>query len=151
MIRALAPLLGDKRAEPPVLALAEDGSAVVPLLGGHRGANDLARTAAETLGIAPAITTAGDLRFGVALDAPPEGFRLGNPGDAAAFMADLLAGHTVTIKGEASYFDLLEAADGPTLAQKIAWGYETPIAEAAALAGHIAFYADQVTFEDSPQ
>jgi cobalt-precorrin 5A hydrolase/precorrin-3B C17-methyltransferase len=30
--------LGDKRAEPPVVALAEDGSAVVPLLGGHRGA-----------------------------------------------------------------------------------------------------------------
>ncbi|HEX9668286.1 MAG TPA: precorrin-3B C(17)-methyltransferase, partial [Thermoanaerobaculia bacterium] len=38
LIRALAPLLDDKRAEPPVVALAEDGSAVVPLLGGHRGA-----------------------------------------------------------------------------------------------------------------
>ena len=43
LIRAVAPLLSDKRAEPPVLAVAEDGSAVVPLLGGHRGANDLAR------------------------------------------------------------------------------------------------------------
>ncbi|MFP3648733.1 cobalamin biosynthesis protein CbiG, partial [Paraburkholderia sp. SIMBA_054] len=32
VIRALAPLLQNKRVEPPVLAVAEDGSAVVPLL-----------------------------------------------------------------------------------------------------------------------
>src|SRR2546421_364541 len=41
LIRILGPLLTDKRNEPPVLAVAEDGRAVVPLLGGHRGANDL--------------------------------------------------------------------------------------------------------------
>ena len=33
LIRALAPLLDDKREEPPVVALAEDGSVAVPLLG----------------------------------------------------------------------------------------------------------------------
>ena len=33
LIRLLAPLLADKHAEPPVLAIAEDGSSVVPLLG----------------------------------------------------------------------------------------------------------------------
>lgn len=54
------------------------------------------------------------------------------------------------IKGEASYFDLRNAPDGSPLAHKIAWSYENPIPEAVALAGHIAFYADQVTFEDSP-
>ena len=43
VIRLLAPLLSDKRAEPPVIAVAEDGSVAVPLLGGHHGANDLAR------------------------------------------------------------------------------------------------------------
>src|ERR1700752_3837634 len=32
LIRTLAPLLSDKWNEPPVLAVAEDGSAVVPLL-----------------------------------------------------------------------------------------------------------------------
>ncbi|HSO43475.1 MAG TPA: precorrin-2 C(20)-methyltransferase, partial [Rhodospirillales bacterium] len=32
LIRALAPVLGDKRHEPPVLAVAEDASVVVPLL-----------------------------------------------------------------------------------------------------------------------
>ena len=41
LVRAVAPILGDKRAEPPVVAVAEDGSSVVPLLGGHRGANRL--------------------------------------------------------------------------------------------------------------
>ena len=50
-IRRLAPLLADKREEPPVVAVAEDGSAVVPLLGGHRGANRLARRIARTLGV----------------------------------------------------------------------------------------------------
>ncbi|NWD75055.1 cobalt-precorrin 5A hydrolase, partial [Pseudomonas gingeri] len=34
VIRTLAPVLLEKGAEPPVLAVAEDGSAVVPLLGG---------------------------------------------------------------------------------------------------------------------
>src|SRR5690606_36000344 len=43
VIRLLAPHLSDKTNEPPVIAVAEDGSAVVPLLGGHHGANDLAR------------------------------------------------------------------------------------------------------------
>ena len=71
LIRTLAPLLSDKRAEPPVLAIAEDGSAVVPLLGGLNGANDLARQIAATLNVNPAITTTGDLRFRTALLSPP--------------------------------------------------------------------------------
>src|SRR5438132_1901549 len=40
LIRAVAPLIDDKLVEPPVVALAEDGSVAVPLLGGHRGAKD---------------------------------------------------------------------------------------------------------------
>ncbi len=103
LVRALAPELADKGAEPPVLALAEDGSAVVPLLGGHRGANDLARRIADELGIDAAITTAGDLRFGVALDAPPTGWRLANPGDHKAFMAALLDGATLRLEGAAPW------------------------------------------------
>ena len=95
LIRALAPLLRDKSIEPPVLALAEDGAAVVPLLGGHRGANGLARRLGELLEVAPAITTAGDRRFGVALDDPPPGWRLANPQDHKAFSATLLSGAKV--------------------------------------------------------
>ena len=43
LIRAIAPFLSAKGEEPPVVAVAEDGSVAVPLLGGHRGANALAR------------------------------------------------------------------------------------------------------------
>jgi cobalt-precorrin 5A hydrolase/precorrin-3B C17-methyltransferase len=113
LIRMLAPLLADKRREPPVVAVAEDSTAVVPLLGGHHGANDLARAIAEALGTVAAITTAGDLRFGVALDAPPAGWRLENPGFANSAMAELVAGGTARLAGSAPW---LEAARLPLAA-----------------------------------
>jgi cobalt-precorrin 5A hydrolase/precorrin-3B C17-methyltransferase len=103
LIRAVAPLLDDKQAEPPVLALSEDGQSVVPLIGGHHGANHLARQIAEALGAHAAITTAGDLRFGIALDAPPAGWALANPHDAKPVMASLLAGKAAQLEGEAHW------------------------------------------------
>ncbi|KQT83087.1 precorrin-3B C(17)-methyltransferase [Aurantimonas sp. Leaf443] len=110
VVRILGPHLGDKRREPPVLSLAEDGSVAVPLLGGHRGANDLARRLAEALGCVAAVTTAGDLKFGLALDAPPAGYALENPEAAPAVMAELVAGAEVWIEGEAAW---LQAGDLP--------------------------------------
>ncbi|MBE9161405.1 precorrin-3B C(17)-methyltransferase [Tychonema sp. LEGE 06208] len=103
IIRTLAPLLSDKRAEPPVLAVAEDGSAVVPLLGGLHGVNDLAREIAAALGVQPAITTTGDIRFRTALLSPPQGYYLANPEDAKTFISNLLAGAKVSIEGDASW------------------------------------------------
>ena len=103
LIRALAPVIADKQGEPPVVAVAEDGGAVVPLLGGHRGANDLAKTLAGILGIEAAVTTAGDRRFAVALDAPPAGWRLGNAEDYKTFTAALLGGTAVSLQGEAPW------------------------------------------------
>ena len=43
LIRCLAPILRNKLTEPLVVAIADDGSNIVPLLGGHHGANGLAR------------------------------------------------------------------------------------------------------------
>lgn len=103
LIRTLAPLLSDKRAEPPVLAVAEDGSAVVPLLGGLHGVNDLAREIAKALGVEPAITTTGDIRFRTALLSPPQGYYLANPEDAKTFISNLLAGAKVRIEGAANW------------------------------------------------
>ncbi len=103
LIRTLAPLLTNKWQEPPVLALAEDGSAVVPLLGGLQGVNDLARQIASVLQISPAITTTGDIRFKTTLLSPPLGYQLVNPDDAKKFLADLLAGEKVKLIGEADW------------------------------------------------
>ena len=104
-IRLLAPILTDKTTEPPVLAIAEDGSAVVPLLGGHRGANDFSRRVAKALGINPAITTAGDLRLGVALDQPPPGWTIATPEAIKPVTAALLAGDPVSLVGSADWLD----------------------------------------------
>ncbi|HJL93854.1 MAG TPA: cobalamin biosynthesis protein, partial [SAR324 cluster bacterium] len=97
LIRGVARCLENKLNEPPLVAVAEDGTSVVPLLGGHRGANALARNIGELIGITPAITTAGDLRFGIALDEPPQGFVLANPEDVKLFTAKLLAGESVML------------------------------------------------------
>ena len=115
LIRILAPHLADKRLEPPVIAIAEDGSSIVPLLGGHHGANDLARKIAGVLQGIAAITTAGDLRFGIALDAPPEGWVLANPQNAKPVMATLLAGEQARLIGDCPWLaeaDLPLAPDG---------------------------------------
>ncbi|MBD2328006.1 precorrin-3B C(17)-methyltransferase [Alkalinema sp. FACHB-956] len=105
MIRTIAPLLTNKWQEPPVLAIAEDGSAVVPLLGGLQGVNSLARRIADVLQVAPAITTTGELRFQTALLSPPPGYQLVNPDDAKTFIANLLAGATVKLIGTAPWLE----------------------------------------------
>jgi cobalt-precorrin 5A hydrolase/precorrin-3B C17-methyltransferase len=103
VIRTLAPLLLEKGAEPPVLAVAEDGSAVVPLLGGLGGVNVMAREIAAGLEVAAAITTSGELRFGTCLLNPPSGYTLGDLELGKRFVSDLLAGQSVRIEGVAPW------------------------------------------------
>ena len=105
LVRGVAPLLLDKLNEPPVVAVPDDGSTVIPLLGGHRGANRLARQIAIGLEAHASITTAGDIAMGVALDEPPLGYRLQNFKDAKPVMASLLNGSSVRILGE-NIFDI---------------------------------------------
>ena len=96
LIRSLAPLLGNKAEDPPVLAIAEDGSTVVPLLGGLQGVNDLARQIAQVLQVSAAITASGEIRFRTTLLSPPRGYRLLNdPDQAKGFIAEVLGGATV--------------------------------------------------------
>ena len=110
LIRAVAHLIADKHVEPPVVALAEDGSVAVPLLGGHRGANALARALADAIGCTAAITTAGDLRLGFALDEPPSGWRIANPERVKPVTAALLAGQAVALLEQAAAADWLRNA-----------------------------------------
>jgi cobalt-precorrin 5A hydrolase/precorrin-3B C17-methyltransferase len=104
LIRGVAPLLADKTTEPPVISVSDDGKIVVPLLGGHHGANRLARDIADALQGTAAVTTAGDVALGVSLDEPPLGYRLQNPENAKSVMATLLSGGGVTWNG-APIFD----------------------------------------------
>ncbi|HLO77335.1 MAG TPA: cobalamin biosynthesis protein, partial [Magnetospirillum sp.] len=114
LIRAIGSVLVDKQAEPAVLAVAPDGSSVVPLLGGHHGANQLARHLAAALDSHAAITTAGDLKLGVALDEPPPGWHVANPEAAKPVAAALLAGEPVRLEveaGEAGWLQHLPFTD----------------------------------------
>ncbi|MBN3829729.1 precorrin-3B C(17)-methyltransferase [Burkholderia sp. Ac-20384] len=105
VIRCIAPALADKGVEPPVLAVAEDGSAVVPLLGGLTGVNVIAREIAACVGVAPAITTSGELRFGACVLNPPEGYALADLAQGKRFVSDLLAGASTRIDGAAPWLD----------------------------------------------
>jgi len=98
LIRGLAPVLKDKTEEPPVMAISADGATVVPLLGGHHGGNRMADEVAALTGGHAAVTTAGDVRLGVALDEPPDGWRIANPEAAKDVTARLIAGEDVSLK-----------------------------------------------------
>lgn len=103
LIRLLAPHLSDKRAEPPVIAVSPDGAHVVPLLGGHHGANQLAREIAAGLGGVATLTTASDSHFAFGLDEPPPGWVLANPAPAKAAMAAVLSGERIALTGTAPW------------------------------------------------
>jgi cobalt-precorrin 5A hydrolase/precorrin-3B C17-methyltransferase len=119
VIRTLAPLLLEKGAEPAVLAVAEDGSAVVPLLGGLGGVNVMARDIAAGLQVAAAITTSGELRFGTCLLNPPSGYALGDLELGKRFVSDLLAGHSVRIEGAAPWLDQAQLPEDPQAQRSI--------------------------------
>jgi cobalt-precorrin 5A hydrolase / precorrin-3B C17-methyltransferase len=118
LVRAIAPLLAEKREEPPVIAVAEDGSVAVPLVGGHRGANALARAVADLSGGIAAITTAGDVCLGLALDEPPPGWRIADPAGVKPVAAALLRGDPVALVEEAVGAEWLRAG-------KIRWARES--------------------------
>ncbi|MDR9861779.1 precorrin-3B C(17)-methyltransferase [Pseudomonas baetica] len=119
VIRTLAPLLLEKGAEPAVLAVAEDGSAVVPLLGGLGGVNVMAREIAAGLQVAAAITTSGELRFGTCLLNPPSGYALADLELGKRFVSDLLAGHSVRIEGAAPWLDQAQLPEDPQAQRSI--------------------------------
>jgi len=69
VVRCIAPLIKDKKKDPGVLVIDEEGSHVIPLLGGHQGgANELAKTISYLINAKPVITTSSDLNNLPALD-----------------------------------------------------------------------------------
>ncbi|MGV9322445.1 precorrin-3B C(17)-methyltransferase [Streptomyces sp. NPDC003660] len=99
-VRLLAPLLGDKAADPGVVCVDEGGRFAVSLVGGHGGgANELAYEVAELLGAEPVVTTATDAVGLAGLDT------LGLPveGAVAAVSRALLDGEPVALEAELAW------------------------------------------------
>ncbi|WP_329010166.1 precorrin-3B C(17)-methyltransferase [Streptomyces sp. NBC_01601] len=99
-VRLLAPLLGDKAADPGVVCVDEGGRFAVSLVGGHGGgANELARAVGELLGAEPVVTTATDAVGLAGLDT------LGLPveGAVAAVSRALLDGEPVALEAELAW------------------------------------------------
>ncbi|MDL2318033.1 cobalamin biosynthesis protein [Eubacteriales bacterium OttesenSCG-928-A19] len=102
-VRAIAPHLGDKRTDPAVVVVDEQGRFAISLLSGHAGgANELAERVAQAISAQPVITTATDGRglFAVDVWAKRHGITLMNPEAAKAVSAALLAGAPVGIASE---------------------------------------------------
>ncbi|EGX57987.1 precorrin methylase [Streptomyces zinciresistens K42] len=100
VVRLVAPLLGDKAADPGVVCVDEAGRFAVPLVGGHGGgANELAREIGELLGAEPVVTTATDAVGIPGLDT------LGLPveGDVAGVSRALLDGEPVALRAEVNW------------------------------------------------
>ena len=92
-VRAIAPLVADKRSDPAVVVLDERGAHVISLISGHiGGANALTRAIASAIGAEAVITTATDVnrRFSVDAWAAANGLWISDMGAAKRFAAEIL-------------------------------------------------------------
>lgn len=99
-VRAVAPYIRSKTADPAVVVVDEMGKFTVPLLSGHLGgANDLARKITNLCGAVPVITTATDLNGVFAVDqwAKRQDCAILNPEGIKKVSGALLAGSQVEI------------------------------------------------------
>lgn len=102
-VRAIAPHVASKAADPAVVAVDECGHFAVPLLSGHLGgANGLACRVAQVCGAQPVITTATDANGVFAVDswARRQNCRIPEPHRIKAVSARLLAGERITLSSE---------------------------------------------------
>ena len=102
-VRAIAPHVRDKRTDPAVLVMDEDGRFVIPLLSGHLGgANELALDLATRLGAVPVLTTATDVNglFAVDVFAKKNDLYIEDMALCKAVSAALLAGQPVGFRSD---------------------------------------------------
>lgn len=100
-VRAVAPYLKSKAADPAVVAVDECARFAVPVVSGHLGgANDLARAIAEVCGAAAVITTATDANGVFAVDewAKRQNCVVTDPHKIKGVSAKILAGEPVSVR-----------------------------------------------------
>jgi cobalt-precorrin 5A hydrolase/precorrin-3B C17-methyltransferase len=135
-VRVLAPLLEHKTSDPAVVCVDEGMRFAVAVLGGHHGANLLARRLTTVLGTEPVVTTASD-RTGVApLDSygADLGFTVHNPDLLAHVGAAVLSGEPVSLEG-ADHWPLPALPPNVRIATGTDGGTDTPADDADASAG----------------
>ena len=93
-VRLIGPLLGTKATDPTVVVVDEMARFVVPICGGHRGGNNLARDVAATLKAEPVVTTATDAVGITPLDTLP-GFA--PSGDIASVTRKIVDGYRPSV------------------------------------------------------
>ena len=97
-VRAIAPYVADKFADPAVVCVDEKAGFAIPLLSGHvGGANDLARAIADGVGATPVVSTATDVNGLFAVDqwAREHDMAIVERAAAKAISASLLSGESV--------------------------------------------------------
>ncbi|WP_345557982.1 precorrin-3B C(17)-methyltransferase [Streptomonospora halophila] len=99
-VRALAPVLGDKHTDPPVVCVDEALQHAVAVLGGHHGGNALAVEVAGVLGCRPVVTTASDAASAAPLDSygADLGLTVADTAPLAPAGAALLSGRPVRLE-----------------------------------------------------
>ncbi|MDD1663785.1 MAG: cobalt-precorrin 5A hydrolase [Methanomicrobiales archaeon] len=93
VVRSIAPLLRDKWKDPAVVVVSPDLTWAIPIVGGHHGANRIARSLGE-IGIRPVITTATETmgKMSVEAIATEKGCRVLNPPSTRSVNAAILDG-----------------------------------------------------------
>lgn len=105
-VRAVAPHVRSKAADPAVLVIDEQGRFVIPILSGHLGgANALAQELAARLGAVPVVTTATDTggKFSPDSFAAANFLRITDLSAAKAVAAAVLAGEPVGLVSDYPY------------------------------------------------
>jgi cobalt-precorrin 5A hydrolase / precorrin-3B C17-methyltransferase len=104
-VRVLAPLIGDKAADPAVVCVDESLTFAVAVLGAHRGANLLADRLADVLGCRPVVTTASDRSNVTPLDSygADLGFTVHDPRLLPRVGAAVLSGEPVRLDGAGAW------------------------------------------------
>ncbi|WP_298277260.1 cobalamin biosynthesis protein [Ferroplasma sp.] len=99
VVRIIAPYLHDKFHDIPVLAIDDSARFVIPVTGGHHGANDMAGKISDILGACAVITTASDIHGIASVDsvAVKYGMAIRNRENLAPVSGDMLAGDPVQV------------------------------------------------------